>query len=500
MGAVKDAAKAIWLKEQPSSLLKRFSECIIRYAATLTGASLSIKYNSIILPFDPKDLEELLDKNPKEISEILTVREANIKQILKLVYDKKIAYVNRNQYKFISFNNERRNKIIELHKLGFSNARIAKELETTRQNIHQYMSALNLTPNKKLKLSDILRNDIKILLEQGFYFTEIAKKLKCSIKVINKVVKDIEFHKETLKSQIIRLHKQGLTDKEIANQLGTRITYVSNTRYEVGLPCNKSSFYIDVKNPSFKDSLLKEIKDGTYLTDLSRKFNATPNTILKYVEKNDLPMPTKQYREKSKIVKFKTKLELRDQIPQLEEFLIDKIKTTEVKEIAKELNTTVRNIYQLLRHFKIQYNQPKRMYTIFLSKMNVDRIIELRKQGLTYIKIAKELQIPVASFFRIKRQLSLGEPALVVLRKENYKNKYCGVSINRRFKNFIAKIRFNKKVFEIGSYKTAEEAAAAVNAAYKIINPEDTTPLNIVDCIVELKPNQLGRLRRALYD
>ena len=54
---------------------------------------------------------------------------------------------------------------------------------------------------------------------------------------------------------------------------------------------------------------------------------------------------------------------------------------------------------------------------------------------------------------------------------KNNSSGYKGVAFNKKEKKFRAKIRFNNKSYELGSFKTAREAALAYNKKAKELTP-----------------------------
>ena len=91
--------------------------------------------------------------------------------------------------------------------------------------------------------------------------------------------------------QIASLHQEGLTDTEIAAELGISTDTVSNVRHRLGI---KAHDRILVLGPSEVECLLNRAREGTRQVVLAKEFGIAQNTVSTYLIKHGLRRHTKR--------------------------------------------------------------------------------------------------------------------------------------------------------------------------------------------------------------
>lgn len=139
------------------------------------------------------------------------------------------------------------------------------------------------------------QEEARRLALSGLTVKQIAAEMKCSRQGVEKYLKatGTQPHRvvKYTDDQIATLHQDGLTDIDIARELGICTETVLKVRHRLGLKAHGS---IPVLGPSEVECLLSRAREGVSQVDLAKEFGIAQPTISTYLIKHGQRRQTKR--------------------------------------------------------------------------------------------------------------------------------------------------------------------------------------------------------------
>ena len=309
----------------------------------------------------------------KEMNCIKTVQNSDDNNFKK--YSDAITALNKS---FITFKARttlpEKATLLKLLDEGKSEEEIAEIMGYSLEAIHKALLKYGVI---KTNLGFIEKNKDKIieLLIAGKNPKEIAEILDCNVRTIYRAQKQFGLKPKSItelnKFEIIKLHREGKRQQEIANTFGISQSGVSKVLISWGIRTNPKT------TENFKDIIAQMYQEGSSLEDIAQVFGCNPLTI-----RNSLVKSGVEIRQRKNIEDDKDKI-------------IDLFNQNKpCKEISRITGYSQTTIHKMLSQWGMtESNNVPRGTT----EENKEKILEMRERGCTYKEIAQEIGCSVST-------------------------------------------------------------------------------------------------------